>query len=109
MFQRACRARTWYVGAFAGPPGPLPASHPLLQPRQVVSDADAGAAALAGLLRPRPPGADQLQGALKVVLAKAAGHLAKQRPRLMGRLLPPLLAFAKRSAAEVQVQTPMAS
>ena len=74
----------------------MPTSHPLLQPRQLMSDAEAGAAAVAALLR--PPATEELPGTLRVVVAKMAGRLAQERPRLVGRLLPPLLALAKRTA-----------
>lgn len=80
----------------------MPANHPLLQPRQLASDADAGATAVAALLR--PPASEQLPGALRVVVAKAVGRLAQERPRMAGRVLPPLLALAKHSALQLQVQ-----
>lgn len=93
--------RQLLAGGRAGPPGPMPTGHPLLQPRQLTIDAEAGAAAVAALLR--PPATEELPGTLRVVAAKMAGRLAQERPRLVGRLLPPLLALAKRTAAQVQV------
>lgn len=58
----------------AGPPGPLSQNHPLLQPRQLVSEADAGAAAIAVLLR--PPVLGQLTGGLAFSIGSAAHILA---------------------------------
>jgi len=88
----------------AGPPGPLPASHALLRPAQLVADAEAAAAAVAALLR--APGVDQLSGPLRIVAVKVAGSLAARRPRFLGRLLPPLLVLAKAAASQVLLQTP---
>jgi hypothetical protein len=82
-----------------GPPGPLPADHALLQPTQLLADSTAASAAIANLLR--APGVEQLSGPLRIVAIKAAGALAAQRPRLLGRLLPPLLALAKSTAGQV--------
>lgn len=65
-----------------------------------MADASSGATAIAALLR--APGVGQLSGPLRIVAVKAAGALVAQRPRLLGRLLPPLLALAKSTAAQVQ-------
>ena len=85
----------------AGPPGPLPADHALLRPAQLLADSAGAAAAIANLLR--APGVGRLSGPLRIVAVKAAGALAARRPRLLGRLLPPLLALAKATAAQVSV------
>lgn len=87
-----------------GPPGPLPADHALLPAGQLLADSAAAAAAVANLLR--PPGVGWLSGSLRIVAVKAAGALAARRPRLLGRLLPPLLALAKATAGQVSARGP---
>lgn len=84
----------------AGPPGPIPSTHVVLRRGDLAAAAAAGVSALVDLLKQSAAGA-QLSGPLRIVAIKAAGVLAVQRPALIGRVLPCLLALADsgRSAA----------
>ena len=80
----------------AGPPGPIPSTHAILQRAELVTAADAGVSALVALLK--GPTVERLPGPLRIVAVKAAGVLAVQRPSLIGRVLPCLLALAEGSS-----------
>lgn len=81
-----------HVACGAGPPGPIPSTHGILRRAELAKAAEAGVTALVALLK--GPAAAELPGLLKIVAIKTAGVLAVQRPALIGRVLPCLLALA---------------
>jgi hypothetical protein len=60
----------------------------------MVRDAELCVAQLAALLRRCAQPEGGVPGPLAIVVARAAGTLALQRPQFVGKVLPPLLAVA---------------
>ncbi|CAL8471131.1 g10673 [Coccomyxa elongata] len=84
--------------AESAPKGPLAlANHALLNPAQVARDAEALLLQLLAMVK--QSALVTLPGSVAIVVVKAVGSIAAQRPQYLGRVLPTLLSAASASSA----------